>query len=770
MNAIRLSALGTVVLAAVSAPATAQLEAAMQLPPLHVPIHTAADDEGASYGIWGGAESYKASFHDGMTFVPYLGADYPHNQPWSWRTTGVTVGGVPVCEPGVAPARVQREFRYEYRWPGVTEAYDVRQDGLEQTFVVSQLPARGDLVVEGEVTSALRAPAQAARQQALAFADENGTTIVGYGEAWAFDADGARTPVATAYADGRITLTVPGAWLARAALPVVVDPLLTRVQVFGFQSVIKTVDIGRDEESTNSVKTMVTAVYAASTFDDDVFVRVCNNDFSWSSIVYNDMTTSWDSDGATCAFVGGADRWVVAFRRWFTNNPIRASRIRCLVHDSGSAMASTVVNGMATPSGLNEHRPDIGGSLAFTTGSHALVVYQQEDNSLTGGHMADTDQSRIYGALFDATTPTGTFGTAFPILSISSADIERPSVNQVATGGATFSWLCAMQSYTNTVAMDDWDVLVRRIANDGTVQGGVWASGVAAPNTHHQFAPVIAGRDGRYAVSFATTTVASQPTKSANIRGTSVWVQRLDWFESSSSPTAQPAVELIADVARDYETGCIAYDTSDRSHFAIGCRTIGNAQPAAIGMRVGFRGHLTEGPVTLHTQPGSAPSQLACTFDELNRRFLFAYGFDAGSNQPVFAHPMGYVPVTTAHSTGFGCNPATIWWNGTQQIGGEFPRLRVDQAGPNVWHIMMASTASLDLPVPLADVGPGCRLLVDAFGPGYIGLLDARFGPSVTWEIPLFEWFDPTTLYFQDWILDNGQLSSTRRLEVPIVK
>jgi hypothetical protein len=533
--------------------------------------------------------------------------------------------------------------------------------------------------------------------------------------------------------------------------------------------VIKTVDIGRDEESSNSVKTMVTAVYAASTFDDDVFVRVCNDDFSWSSIVYNDMTTSWDSDGATCAYVAGAHRWVVAFRRWFTNNPVRASRIRCLVHDSGSAMASTVVNGMATPAGLNEHRPDVGGTL-FVSGTNALVVYQQEDNSLTGGHLVDTDQSRVYGALFDATTATGTFGTAFPILSVSSADIERPSVNQGAMPSSQYSWVCAMQSYTNTVAMDDWDVLVRRIQHDGTVAGSVWATGVAAPNTHHQLQPVIDGAGGRYAVAFTTATVASQPTKSSNVRGTSVWVQRLDWEEGQSLPTAQPAVELIADVDRVYETGCIAYDWVDRSHFTIGCRTIGNAQPAAIAMRVGFRGHLTEGPVTLHTQPAVAPSRLACTYEFANHRFVFAYGIDAGSNQPVFAHPMAYAGSAPPVRSGFGCNPADIWWYGGSQIGSEFPELRVYQAGPNALHILLASTATLDLPVPLSDVDPGCRLLVDVFGPGYIGILDARAGSTVWWQLPLFENFDPTTLYFQDWILDNGTLSSTQRLELQIVK
>ncbi len=64
---------------------SAQVPDARPLTGLRVPIHTAADDLGVGYGVWGAGDTYKCSFRDGMTFVPYLGADYPHNQPWSWH-------------------------------------------------------------------------------------------------------------------------------------------------------------------------------------------------------------------------------------------------------------------------------------------------------------------------------------------------------------------------------------------------------------------------------------------------------------------------------------------------------------------------------------------------------------------------------------------------------------------------------------------------------------------------------------------------------------
>jgi hypothetical protein len=46
-------------------------DASRPLPGLRIPIHTAPDDLGTPYGIWAAADSYKASFHGDMTFVPY---------------------------------------------------------------------------------------------------------------------------------------------------------------------------------------------------------------------------------------------------------------------------------------------------------------------------------------------------------------------------------------------------------------------------------------------------------------------------------------------------------------------------------------------------------------------------------------------------------------------------------------------------------------------------------------------------------------------------
>ena len=56
---------------------------------LRVPVHRETLPDGHELGLWTAGRDWKASFHDGMTFVPYLGREYPHNQPFAWRTTSV---------------------------------------------------------------------------------------------------------------------------------------------------------------------------------------------------------------------------------------------------------------------------------------------------------------------------------------------------------------------------------------------------------------------------------------------------------------------------------------------------------------------------------------------------------------------------------------------------------------------------------------------------------------------------------------------------------
>ena len=120
-----------------------------------VPIHSQTDDDGARYGVWGAGADYKCSFHDGMAFVPYLGRDYPVTRSLRWRTVSAKIGATELCTVAAPRAR-WHDCRAEFDLGGLTEAYDLRLDGVEQTFVLATRPAAaGDLVIRGAVATAL---------------------------------------------------------------------------------------------------------------------------------------------------------------------------------------------------------------------------------------------------------------------------------------------------------------------------------------------------------------------------------------------------------------------------------------------------------------------------------------------------------------------------------------------------------------------------------------------------------------------------------------
>jgi hypothetical protein len=129
---------------------------------------------------------------------------------------------------GDPPAAVSGGRISYARRAGLVERYDVLETGVEQSFVLDRrLSGGGDLVITGSLDS----------DQTLGrpFADGAGGLVVPLGEGhWrlrygavtAIDAAGAKRAGVVAIADGRITLTVDGAWLANASYPVIVDPLV----------------------------------------------------------------------------------------------------------------------------------------------------------------------------------------------------------------------------------------------------------------------------------------------------------------------------------------------------------------------------------------------------------------------------------------------------------------------------------------------------------------------------------------------------------------
>ena len=66
------------------------------------------------------------SFHDGVAFYPLLGPDAPRNLPLRWQTTSIRRGDQSLVADGERhQATWHDEWRFEYRYGALTEAYDL---------------------------------------------------------------------------------------------------------------------------------------------------------------------------------------------------------------------------------------------------------------------------------------------------------------------------------------------------------------------------------------------------------------------------------------------------------------------------------------------------------------------------------------------------------------------------------------------------------------------------------------------------------------------
>lgn len=175
--------------------------------------------------LWGLGRDYSVRFdEDRVEFVPHLpGSPVTQSVVLQAATAGRGAARVPFAR---ATGPVEEGRRVCYVHEQATEVYEVRPDGMKQSFVFPALPAGdGDLVVTCTLTTAL--PLQRQDAGALAFVGEHGGVrldgVVG------IDADGRRIDGSLAFADGVLSLRLPAAFVRSARLPLELDPVLSPV-------------------------------------------------------------------------------------------------------------------------------------------------------------------------------------------------------------------------------------------------------------------------------------------------------------------------------------------------------------------------------------------------------------------------------------------------------------------------------------------------------------------------------------------------------------
>lgn len=106
----------------------------------------------------------------------------------------------------------------------VLERLENTEEGVEQSFTFAERPSgSGDVEVRIAVTGEVFV---GETEGGLHFADVDSGLGIRYGKATWIDARGVRTPVASRFGDGHITLTVPAEVLEGSAYPAVLDPIV----------------------------------------------------------------------------------------------------------------------------------------------------------------------------------------------------------------------------------------------------------------------------------------------------------------------------------------------------------------------------------------------------------------------------------------------------------------------------------------------------------------------------------------------------------------
>jgi hypothetical protein len=761
------------------------LQASQAMGPLRVPIHTAPDDPvGGAYGVWAVGRDYKAGFAGDATFVPYLGKDYPRTRQLGWHTLAVRCGNRDVVAENETPRRWHGDWRYEYRFAAMTEAYDVRADGLEQTFVFPQRPAGdGDLVVRGRFATDLTPAAQA--DGSLVFADAEGRALIRYGMATAIDADGRQLPLVTLCQGNVATLTVPASWLAGASFPLTVDPLLTAIGMQVDASPHEYMELIRDD-GTNTL--LVSSARSVSASDYDAFGAVYQDAFGGTTYqpVFADVTASWSTPQTACSYCGPRNKWVIAITRQFSTT----AAIRVWAEPTSTAALVTAVLPVATVAGL-DWRPAVGGiaksdELNFPyTGNHAVVVFQRDVGATPWNN---TTVSDVMGVLVDCSTSPATLGAPFQVgLTTAGYDQEWPSVTKLSEGGVLPSWVVAFQIYNNNTPGDDWDLMAVRVDAAGTstahTLGQRWTSLANPANTHAMF-PKIAGRSGRYCI-FSQGNEEAAPMTRLVAAGQMLVSERFDWPVGGTIVRSQPSIYADAGAGNAaYVVQDVAYDSDTDSAWAAIVRASAPMTPGMRFYRFGGNGQwcTTHGLLAVNGQ--SIPSTYSAALD---------YNDDANNFVLTFSHyystaPYALVGAEFVYPTpaavslgGFSCSSVALAWQATdafgtliaansQVIGNQFTRIAASGAAATTLHFPVLSLATTSLPVPHPLVPVGCNQLVSTTG-GYLGMLPIGVGANPTWAMPLPEFLSPFTLYCQDWMLEaNGTFTSSRRLNVPLVK
>ena len=435
--------------------------------------------------LWGAGGAWKARFDAGrVEFTPALGLAAPRNEPFALRA--LSAGrGEPAPLAAAAPRREGGLVLYERG--ALSERYEPRADGLEQSFVFAAPPAGGgDLVVRLGVETALPFAGEGAG--GLRFAGAHGGVTLG--AVTGVDADG-RTIAGTLrrLPDTTLELALPAAFVDAARWPVVLDPLISPAVPVG--------DSGLDEEAPDAA------------WDDDYshWMVVWQKDFS---AVDQDIRGAFlDSDGAlldswiievasdtlatapAVATLAPTARFVVV---WQQSAAVGAQHdiLACSISSAGWGQSSNI---FVSSSPVDEIEPDVGGH--SSSGATAVSVIW-----IDGQHVWHRNVfAPLQGEAQSAATIEDVAG---PYLAWKS----KPAISK--SGGDARRFLVTWMEFFTSPAPGDYDLYMALIDEGGQVLVPSQAlAQTIGPSEHY---PDVDGDGQQWVVGFAKAASLLAPT------------------------------------------------------------------------------------------------------------------------------------------------------------------------------------------------------------------------------------------------------------------
>lgn len=422
---------------------------------------------------WVRGANFKASFDTrGAEFTPAFGALAPRNEVVSLSPASVSIDGVAqTFERSVDEAR--RGDRVEFDRGVFVERYDLALRSIEQSFVFPTLPNRGAIEVRIPISS--NEPAAngrpfgntlVGRETDAGLEFRNASGAVSYGRAVAIDAAGRRVDVTTTFEDGAVVLRVDGAFVESAALPLVIDPVVSNLFLDSTTSDTLLPDVCWNEAG---LYWFVVYEYVFSLTDSDVYSRSYSTAGTQLSAGWVDSSSNSWAKPRVAANTAHDQVLVVAE---FVSSVPRGVWGRTVDLAGGVLVLGTPVNIAGNAAG-DKTNPDVGGDPFASAPSYYCVTWAHA----LGGGASEIGFAAVNDPGVVVAGPTY-------FTHVGTATDAAPSVSKM---NGTSNWLIAWQ-HSDTGSVTFTDIYGGRVNWSGSLLNDAFP---VATGIQFEFAPSV---------------------------------------------------------------------------------------------------------------------------------------------------------------------------------------------------------------------------------------------------------------------------------------